>query len=78
MIDPKVYQVARMLEKQCASGMLYSKQMGFSPETALVRCDQLRLVLDAIPSCGHPRSVFKQSASGNESWRECPDCGQEV
>lgn len=77
-LDPLVRRMAMMLKEQCEAGARYSKQMGVTPETALVRCDQLRAVLAALPPCNHPRSVFKQSASGNESWHECADCGAET
>ena len=30
------------------------------------------------PACRHPRTRFVQSASGNESWYECTDCGAEL
>ena len=33
--------------------------------------------VEALLACKHPREVFEQSASGNESCYRCLDCGNE-
>ena len=78
MINQNIHQIARSLREQAKTGKHFSKELGLNPASALVDCTNLLAVLDALPKCTHPRSLFKQSASGNESWHECPDCGEEV
>lgn len=44
----------------------------------LVSRQDLTFVLNYLPKCEHPKTQLEQSASGNESWLKCIDCGMAV